>query len=213
MSRTVEEYVRVTVEDVSLDGILTIPEGSKGVVIFAHGSGSSRMSPRNTFVAGTLQAAGFGTFLFDLLTVEEDFSFTNRFDIDLLARRLVGATRWLAGRPEGRGMKFGYFGASTGAAAALRGAAQMGETIRAIVSRGGRPDLAMAYLPKVLAPTLLIVGELDHEVLQLNRQALAQLAVVKELAVVPGASHLFEEEGTLAEAARLAREWFLRHLV
>ena len=212
MPRTVEEYVRVSAGDVSLDGILTVPEGAKRVVIFAHGSGSSRLSPRNAFVAGILQAAGFGTFLFDLLTGEEDFSFTNRFDIDLLTRRLMGATRWLAGRPEGQGMKFGYFGASTGAAAALQGAAQMGETIRAIVSRGGRPDLAMAYLPKVHAPTLLIVGELDHEVLQLNRQAYAQLAAEKELAIVPGATHLFEEEGTLAEVAQLAREWFLRQL-
>jgi putative phosphoribosyl transferase len=212
MSGTTEQQVTMPVGEVSLEGILTIPKGAKGVVIFAHGSGSSRLSPRNTFVARLLQEGGFGTLLFDLLSWEEDQSFANRFNIGLLAERLMGATRWLAARPEGKGAAFGYFGASTGAAAALQGAAESGASIGAVVSRGGRPDLAMSYLPQVAAPTLLIVGEHDREVLELNRQALAQLASVKELAVVPGATHLFEEPGTLEKAANLAKEWFLRYL-
>jgi len=212
MSGTTEQQVTMPVGEVSLEGILTIPKGAKGVVIFAHGSGSSRLSPRNTFVARVLQEGGFGTLLFDLLSGEEDQNYANRFNIGLLAERLTGATRWLAARPEGKGTALGYFGASTGAAAALQGAAESGASIAAVVSRGGRPDLAMPYLPQVAAPTLLIVGEHDREVLQLNRQALAQLASVKELAVVPGATHLFEEPGTLEKAANLAKEWFLRYL-
>ncbi len=212
MSGTTEQQVTIPVGEVSLEGILTIPEGAKGIVIFAHGSGSSRLSPRNTFVARVLQEGGFGTLLFDLLSREEDQSFANRFDIGRLAERLVAATRWLAGRPEGKGTALGYFGARTGAAAALQGAAESGASIGAVVSRGGRPDLAMPYLPQVAAPTLLIVGEHDREVLELNRQALARLASVKELAVVPGATHLFEEPGTLEKAAHLAKEWFLRYL-
>ncbi len=212
MSGTTEQQVTIPVGEVSLEGILTLPEGAKGIVIFAHGSGSSRLSPRNTFVAKVLQEGGFGTLLFDLLSREEDQSFANRFDIGRLAERLVAATRWLAGRPEGQSMALGYFGASTGAAAALQGAAESGASIGAVVSRGGRPDLAMPYLPQVAAPTLLIVGEHDREVLELNRQALARLASVKELAVVPGATHLFEEPGTLEKAAHLAKEWFLRYL-
>jgi putative phosphoribosyl transferase len=207
-----EQQVRITVDRVTLDGTLALPKGALGIVIFAHGSGSSRFSPRNTFVARILQQAGIGTLLFDLLTREEDTVYARRFDIDLLAVRLVGATRWLAARPDGKGIALGYFGASTGAAAALQGAAELGDTIGAVVSRGGRPDLAMPYLDKVLAPTLLIVGEHDREVLQLNRQAFDQLAAAKELAVVPGATHLFEEPGTLEEAANLAKEWFLRYL-
>jgi len=207
-----EKPVRIEIEAVTLEGVLGLPEQAKGVVIFAHGSGSSRLSPRNTYVARVLQGAGIGTLLFDLLTSEEDRIYEQRFDIGLLARRLVGATRWLAARPELKGMALGYFGASTGAAAALQGAAQLGTTISAVVSRGGRPDLAMPYLPKVLAPTLLIVGELDVQVLQLNRQAFAHLAGEKELAVVSGATHLFEEPGTLEQAAKLAQNWFSRHL-
>jgi dienelactone hydrolase len=204
--------VRIEIDGVTLDGTLGLPEQTKGVVIFAHGSGSSRLSPRNTYVARVLQGAGIGTLLFDLLTGEEDRVYAQRFDIGLLARRLVGVTRWLAARPEMKGKTMGYFGASTGAAAALQGAALLGEEIRAVVSRGGRPDLATPYLGQVRAPTLFIVGERDAEVLALNRQAFARLAGEKELAVVPGATHLFEEPGTLEEAANLARDWFSRHL-
>src|SRR6185369_3115474 len=207
-----KQQVGIKIDAVTLDGELGLPAQARGVVLFAHGSGSSRLSPRNTYVARVLQEAGIGTLLFDLLTKEEDRIYEQRFDIDLLARRLVGATRWLTELPELTGMALGYFGASTGAAAALQGAAQSGATIKAVVSRGGRPDLAMPYLERVLAPTLLIVGELDGQVLQLNRQAFARLAVEKELAVVPGATHLFEEPGTLEQAAKLAQEWFVRHL-
>jgi len=207
-----EQQVLIKLDTVVLEGTLGLPAAAESVVIFAHGSGSSRFSPRNTFVAGVLQQAGIGTLLFDLLTREEDRDYDRRFDIDLLARRLAGATRWLLERQETKGMMLGYFGASTGAAAALRGAALMEEEIKAIVSRGGRPDLAMPHLGKVVAPTLLIVGERDFEVLQLNRQALARLASEKELAVVAGATHLFEEPGTLEQAADLAKNWFLRYL-
>ncbi|HEY6872738.1 MAG TPA: dienelactone hydrolase family protein [Geobacteraceae bacterium] len=212
MAEIRKQEVRIIVDQATLAGTLALPAGATGIVIFAHGSGSSRLSPRNTFVAGILQQAGIGTLLFDLLTREEDAVYARRFDIDLLATRLVGATRWLATRPEGKGAALGYFGASTGAAAALRGAAELGNTISTVVSRGGRPDLAMPYLEKVLAPTLLIVGEHDREVLQLNRQAFAQLAPARELAIVPGATHLFEEPGALEQAANLAKEWFLRYL-
>jgi len=207
-----EQQVLIKLDTVVLEGTLGLPAAAESVVIFAHGSGSSRLSPRNTFVAGVLQRAGIGTLLFDLLTKEEDRDYERRFDIDLLARRLAGATRWLKARPEAKGMAVGYFGASTGAAAALQGASLVGEEIKAIVSRGGRPDLAMPYLDKVAAPTLLIVGERDLEVLQLNRQALARLAAEKELAIVAGATHLFEEPGTLEQAADLAKNWFVRHL-
>lgn len=212
MGHTVEQPVRIALGKVGLDGTLVLPDAAKGVVVFAHGSGSSRLSPRNLFVARTLQKAGFGTLLFDLLTKEEDYVYENRFDIDLLTARLVGTTRWLAARPEAAGLPVGYFGASTGAAAALQGAARAGREIRAVVSRGGRPDMAMPSLPKVIAPTLLIVGEQDPEVLQLNRLALAMLAGAKELTIVPGATHLFEEPGALGKVATLARDWFLRHL-
>ncbi len=212
MAKITGEQVRIALGKVSLDGILTVPETAGGIVIFAHGSGSSRLSPRNTFVAGVLHEAGLGTLLFDLLTKEEDTSFATRFDIDLLTERLLAATAWLAARPEGQNCSLGYFGASTGAAAALQGAAELRETIKAVVSRGGRPDLAMAYLAKVTAPTLLIVGGLDREVIQLNRLAYDKLGKIKELTLVPGATHLFEEPGTLADAARLAKDWFVRYL-
>ena len=207
-----ERTVSIEIEGVALEGVLGLPEGAKGVVLFAHGSGSGRLSPRNSYVAGTLQRAGMGTLLFDLLTSEEDRIYAHRFDIDLLSRRLVGATNWLRALPELKGAALGYFGASTGAAAALRGAALAQGAIKAVVSRGGRPDLAMPYLDQVTVPTLLIVGERDVEVLHLNRQALARLAGVKELAVVPGATHLFEEPGALEQVAQLAQQWFLRHL-
>jgi putative phosphoribosyl transferase len=207
-----EQQVLIKLDTVVLEGTLGLPAAAESAVIFAHGSGSSRLSPRNTFVAGVLQRSGIGTLLFDLLTKEEDRNYERRFDIDLLARRLAGATRWLRERPEAEGMALGYFGASTGAAAALQGAALMGKEIKAVVSRGGRPDLAMPYLDRVVAPTLFIVGERDLEVLQLNRQALARLVAEKELAIVAGATHLFEEPGTLAQAADLAKNWFVRYL-
>ena len=178
-----ERQVKIQVDAVTLEGILALP-----------------------------QDAGLGTLLFDLLTAEEDRVYENRFDIDLLARRLAEATRWLTNRPEGKGISMGYFGSSTGAAAALIAAAEMDTGIKAVVSRGGRPDLAAAYLEKVRSPTQLIVGERDETVLQLNRQALARLTAEAELAVVPGATHLFEEPGTLEKAAELARDWFLGHL-
>jgi putative phosphoribosyl transferase len=207
-----EQNVRIEIGPITLDGLLGLPEKAKGVVLFAHGSGSSRLSPRNTFVARFLQQGGLGTLLFDLLTREEDADYANRFNIDLLVRRLVAVTRWLTARPEGAGMALGYFGSSTGAAAALRGAAEVGGAIAAVVSRGGRPDLATPFLAEVASPTLLIVGERDAGVLELNRQALARLTSVKELAIVPGATHLFEEQGALEKVAELARDWFVRHL-
>jgi putative phosphoribosyl transferase len=212
MAQGIDKQVRIKVAEVTLDGTLVLPEKARVVVIFAHGSGSSRLSPRNTYVAKVLQQAGCGTLLFDLLTQEEDYDYAQRFDIDLLARRLIGATRWLTAQPEGKDRPLGYFGASTGAAAALQGAAEMKGSIRAVVSRGGRPDMAMPCLAAVLAPTLLIVGELDREVLRLNREAYARLTGVRELSVVPGATHLFEEPGTLEQAAGLAKDWFLRYL-
>ncbi len=209
---SMKQPVGIKIDAVTLEGNLGLPEQAKGVVIFAHGSGSSRLSPRNTHVAEVLQQARIGTLLFDLLTIEEDRIYANRFDIDLLAGRLVGATRWLMIQPGLKEVSLGYFGASTGAAAALQAASFIGAGIKAVVSRGGRPDLAMPYLEKVLAPTLLIVGELDVQVLQLNRQALVHIAAEKELAVVPGATHLFEERGTLEQVAELAKNWFIRHM-
>jgi len=199
-----EQLVKIKIDTVTLVGVMGMPERATGVVLFAHGSGSSRLSPRNTYVATVLQQAGIGTLLFVLLTSEEDRVYERRFDINLLAKRLVQATDWLASRSEAQGKGLGYFGASTGAAAALQGAARQGTNIKAVVSRGGRPDLAMPFLEKVLAPTLLIVGGLDSDVLELNNLAFNRLAAVKELAVVPGATHLFEEPGTLACAVAIA---------
>src|SRR5437879_1930230 len=193
-----------------LQGELNIPAGARGVVLFAHGSGSSRHSPRNQFVARTIRGAGVGTLLFDLLTSEEEAIDLRtrhlRFDIGLLAERLVDATHWL--KADMSHLNVGYFGSSTGGGAALVAAAALGETIGAVVSRGGRPDLAGAALPQVKSPTLLIVGGLDQAVIKLNEQALALLRSERRLEIVPGASHLFEEPGTLAEVARLAGEWF-----
>ncbi len=193
-----------------------IPPQAVGVVLFAHGSGSSRHSPRNQFVAEAIRKSGVGTLLFDLLTDQEELEDADsgrwRFDIDLLGRRLVAATRWLANRPEGLHLGLAYFGASTGAAAALKAAAELGFAIDAVVSRGGRPDLAGNDLSRVEAPTLLLVGARDEMVLRLNREALGRLECERELVVVPGATHLFEEAGALEEVARLAAEWFRRHL-
>ena len=204
--------VQIPVNGIKLEGSLIIPSKSRRVVLFAHGSGSSRHSPRNNFVAQTLQGAGISTLLMDLLTRQEDTLYEARFDIDLLTWRLERATQWLMEQPRSRSLDVGYFGASTGAAAALNAAATFGTAIGAVVSRGGRPDLAMSALPQVQSPTLLIVGGLDDVVIDLNRQAYEQLKTEKHLAVVPGATHLFEEPGTLQEVARLAAQWFKRHL-
>src|SRR5947207_4222631 len=198
-----------------LQGELIIPEGAKGVVLFAHGSGSSRHSPRNQFVARTIRAAGVGTLLFDLLTREEEAVDLHtghlRFDIGLLATRLIDATYWLKGELDY--LSVGYFGSSTGGGAALVAAAQLVDTVGAVVSRGGRPDLAGDALPKVQSPTLLIVGGLDYPVIEMNRAALARLHCEKEMKIVPGATHLFEEPGTLEQVADLAGDWFQRQLV
>ena len=197
---------------VTLPGRLTVPPDARGVVLFAHGSGSGRSSPRNLFVAGALHGARLGTLLFDLLTPEEEADRSNVFDIGLLAARLAAATGWLRAQPGMAQISVGYFGASTGAAAALLAAAQPGSDIAAIVSRGGRPDLAGPQLGSVRAPTLLIVGGLDERVLTLNVAAQAQLRAENQLAVVPGATHLFAEPGALERVAALARDWFAGHL-
>jgi dienelactone hydrolase len=208
--------VRVEAAGVVLEGDLAVYEGASGVVLFAHGSGSSRHSPRNRFVARSLRDAGLGTLLVDLLTADEEAVDVRtahlRFDIGLLAERLVGATDWLAGEPETSALRVGYFGASTGGGAALVAAADRPGAVGAVVSRGGRPDLAGPALPRVQAPTLLIVGDRDTPVIAMNREALAQLRCEKDLVIVPGASHLFEETGTLEQVARLAADWFRKHL-
>lgn len=196
-----------------LSGILHVPPGSGGVVAFAHGSGSGRFSPRNQFVARVLQEAALATLLLDLLEEEEAEDREKVFDIELLAERLQSAADWLKLEPATSTLRLGYFGASTGAGAALVAAAHAPEAIGAVVSRGGRPDLAHKDLPSVQAPTLLIVGGDDDVVVELNEQALRQLRCPKELVIVPGATHLFEEPGTLEEVARLAKEWFVRYLV
>ncbi len=207
-----DDEVAVQAGTVLVGGHLTVPEVANGVVVFAHGSGSSRHSPRNRYVASVLNTAGVATLLFDLLTPREELDRANVFDIELLARRLGDVTAWLRTQPDTANVPVGYFGASTGAAAALQAAAQSGTAIAAVVSRGGRPDLAGPHLANVIAPTLLIVGARDPVVLDLNRRAQAQLRCENRLAVVPGATHLFEEPGTLQVAAQLARDWFLDHL-
>ena len=206
------ELIQIPINGASLEGELQGPEAPAGLVVFAHGSGSSRFSPRNNYVAGVLREAGFATFLFDLLTESEDRVYANRFDIDLLSERLVTVVRWLTGKREVSALPVGLFGASTGAAAALGAARELGETVAAVVSRGGRPDLAMADLPAVTAATLLIVGGWDTRVIELNRQAYERLGGPAELELVPGATHLFEEEGKLEQVAALAADWFRSHL-
>jgi len=203
--------VSIPSDSVELEGELIVPKHAVGVVLFAHGSGSSRLSPRNQFVAEALRNARIGTLLFDLLTESEAADRDNVFDIDFLAHRLVDATRWLCHRREGKDHPLGYFGASTGAAAALVAAAQ-DQAVRAVVSRGGRPDLAARHLAEVKAPTLLIVGGNDYGVIELNQQAYRALRCEKSIKIVPGATHLFEEPGTLEQVAKLANDWFHRHL-
>ncbi len=209
-----QEILKIDLEeDVSLEGELIIPEHTSALVIFSHGSGSSRFSPRNNYVARQLHQHGIGTFLFDLLTEEEDEVYANRFNIELLSKRLVEVTRYLMRLPRLKAFTFGYFGASTGAASALIAASILKETIHAVVSRGGRPDLADNYLYVVESPTLLIVGELDREVMELNRQALEKLPEIKSLQSVKGATHLFEEPGTLEEVAEISARWFEKYLL
>ncbi|HTQ64675.1 MAG TPA: acyl-CoA thioester hydrolase/BAAT C-terminal domain-containing protein [Puia sp.] len=203
--------VNIPVKGARLSGQLSIPFGSRGVIIFSHGSGSSRKSPRNQYVAERLEEKKIGTLLFDLLTLPEASQYENRFDIDLLSTRLAGATEWLLGLSEMQHSNIGFFGASTGAASALKVASFMPE-IQAVVSRGGRPDLVMDDLPNVLAPTLLIVGSLDHNVLKLNRQAYSQLGGVKSLEIIEGATHLFEERGMIEKVTELAADWFTKYL-
>ena len=215
---TKEQEVQVSAGPVTLEGTLGIPEGAKGVVLFAHGSGSSRHSPRNQYVAKVLRKAGLATLLIDLLTEEEetiDIQTAHlRFDIGLLAKRLVGVTDWLIRNPDTRNLNIGYFGASTGAGAALVAAAEREKIVGAVVSRGGRPDLASpSVLQRVQAPTLLIVGGHDHPVIEMNQEALNHLKVEKKLVIVPGATHLFEEQGKLEEVAKLATDWFVRYLL
>jgi len=208
------QLVRIPVDGIHIEALLELSADAHGIVLFAHGSGSSRHSPRNNYVARVLRENGMGTLLLDLLTIAEDLDYQTRFDIGLLTHRLLAATHWVRQHtPPTRVLPIGYFGASTGAAAALQAAAALGEDIGAVVSRGGRPDLAGSpALAKVKSPTLLLVGGNDDEVIRLNREAYARLSCSKELSVIPGATHLFEEAGTLEEVARQAAVWFSRYL-
>lgn len=208
-----KEEIEIPVGTITLRGHIMIPHGAASIVVFVHGSGSSRHSARNKLVAELLYQAGFGILLFDLLTLEEDRDGTKRFDIDFLTKRLIEVTEWLSTDKRTTGLGIGYFGASTGAAAALEAAADLGDKIKAVVSRGGRPDLAAHKIPLVKAPTLLIVGSLDYEVIGLNELAFNLLNTKKKIAIVEDAGHLFEEPGKLGEVAVIAREWFQKHLV
>jgi len=207
-----ERALTIPVQHLELPALLGLPAPATGIVLFAHGSGSGRFSPRNNYVARILQEAGLATVLIDLLTETEAGDRRLVFDIDLLADRLERVTLWLGEREETRGLPVGYFGASTGGGAALVAAARLPGTVRAVVSRGGRPDLAAVSLPLETAPTLLIVGGNDEPVIALHRQALAQMRCERQLIIVPGATHLFEEPGALERVAELARDWFMRHL-
>jgi len=212
----IEAEVKIPVENIVVEGNLTIPHNAKGIVLFVHGSGSSRFSPRNKYVSKQFVDARIGTLLFDLLTPQEEqedeVTAEYRFNIPLLAQRLIGATQWLRKDWRGKQLPFGYFGASTGAAAALIAAAELPGDVSAVVSRGGRPDLAADYLPKVKAPTLLMVGGWDSEVIELNRQAQSQMTNTNKLEIVPEATHLFEEPGRLEIVAKLSVDWFLKYL-
>lgn len=213
MSTVVERLVNIKSEAVSLEGILAVPEQAPGVVVFAHGSGSGRFSPRNQYVARILREGGIGTLLLDLLETAESDDRRKVFDIELLTDRLILATKWIMADVQTSSLAIGYFGASTGAAAALHAAADLGEAIKAVVSRGGRPDLALEHLHAVTAPTLLIVGELDAPVIEMNDEAFHELQGIKDMIIIPGATHLFEEPGALEKVARLARDWFVTYLV
>ncbi len=210
-AQTIHSLVKIDIDGVTLEGALDIPKGSVGIVLFVHGSGSSRFSPRNNFVAEVLRQGSVGTLLTDLLTQEEDVVYETRFDIDLLTERLAGIIGWLKEQPETKDLPIGLFGASTGAAAALKVAARSGARIAAVVSRGGRPDLALDALGTVVAPTLLIVGGADEGVIELNEEAYQALRCEKDLQIVAGATHLFEEPGTLEQVADLALGWFKKY--
>ncbi len=213
MSTKVERLVHIPVDRTHIEGMLELPENARCIVLFAHGSGSSRHSPRNNYVAQVLRDNGIGTLLMDLLTQEEDVDYRTRFDIPLLTRRLLAATHWIKTESPARNLSVGYFGASTGAAAALRAAAALGDEIGAVVSRGGRPDLAGQHdLARVKSPTLLLVGGRDDAVIDLNREAGIHMGCLQKLSIIPGATHLFEEPGTLEQAAQQAAAWFSRHL-
>lgn len=213
MASKVATLERIPVGQIHIEGMLELPVNAAGVVLFAHGSGSSRHSKRNTYVARVLQNSGIGTLLMDLLTPEEDADYPVRFDIPLLTHRLLAATAWIKTDQRTRHLPIGYFGASTGAAAALQAAAGSGEEIGAVVSRGGRPDMAgISALENVKSPTLLLVGGWDDEVIALNREAYGHMLCTKELIIIPGATHLFTEPGTLEEVARQAAAWFGRYL-
>jgi pimeloyl-ACP methyl ester carboxylesterase len=207
------EEINIPVSSVTLKGELVLPENAIGIVVFSHGSGSSRFSPRNKMVGELMQQHGIGTLLFDLLTEEEDRVYENRFNIDLLVSRLIEATEWLMQYKSTKKIPVAYFGASTGAASALRAAAYFGKNIKAVVSRGGRPDLALNALPLVTAPTLLIVGQMDVPVIKMNKLAFDQLNSIKEMKIIPGATHLFEEPGKLMEVANMAIAWYKEYLV
>lgn len=207
-----EHLIKIAVDDIELEGMLTIPTQTSGLVLFSHGSGSSRLSPRNNYVARVLQKSNIVTLLIDLLTQEEDENYATRFDISLLTHRLIKIIHWLQKQSATQSLAIGLFGASTGAAAALEVAAKLGPDIAAVVSRGGRPDLAMNVLPSVIAPTLLIVGGNDFGVIELNQQAFQRLTCIKKLEIVEDATHLFEEAGTLEKVAILARDWLQHYL-
>ena len=207
-----EKAVLIPADGMLFEGTFIMPKKAKGIVIFAHGSGSSRKSPRNNFVAKVLRENGIGTLLFDLLSEEEDRIYDNRFNIPLLSRRLLAATKWLRSQPEGKGRKIGYFGSSTGSAAALTAATEPGNRIDAVVSRGGRPDLAMMVLGMLKSPTLLIVGGDDDVVIGMNQDAYLHMKCEKEMSIIPRAGHLFEEPGSLEDVAKQAARWFREYL-
>ena len=211
MENKYRKSVDISIRNVLLKGELVIPENTNGIIIFSHGSGSGRLSKRNQLVAKYLQDKNFGTLLFDLLTENEDQYIHNRFNISLLTERLIGSTAWLEMQPEAKGIPIGYFGASTGAASAINAAASL-KQIAAVVSRGGRPDLASEKLGELECPTLFIVGSLDYDVLKINVDALSKLHCKKKLEIVEGATHLFEEKGTIEEVCKIAYSWFEKHL-
>lgn len=214
MSQAFEKLVHITADSVRIEGLLELPEHARGIVIFAHGSGSSRHSPRNNYVARILHSSGIGTLLLDLLTQDEDMDYKARFDIPLLTRRLLAATHWLQTEQQTQHLPIAYFGASTGAAAALQAAAVLGNKISAFVSRGGRPDLAGADdLSMVVSPTLLLIGGLDDIVIELNQEAYSQMHCTKHITIIPNATHLFEEPGALETVASLASDWFKQYMM